>query len=82
MPLTEPCTFTPEQAETFVESLPIEKFHGIGKVSVTRMHELNIHTGADLKERSEAELAQHFGKVEHYYFKIARAQDDLRVEAN
>jgi DNA polymerase IV len=72
----------PEQAESFVESLAIEKFHGIGKVSATRMHELNIHTGADLKERSEAELVQQFGKVGHYYFKIARAQDDRRVEAN
>ena len=55
----------PEQAETFVESLPIEKFHGIGKVSATRMHELNIHTGSDLKERSEVELVQQFGKVGH-----------------
>ena len=72
----------PEQAETFVESLPIEKFHGIGKVSATKMHELNIHTGADLKQRSEPELVQHFGKVGHYYFKIARAQDDRIVEAN
>ena len=72
----------PEQAETFVESLPIEKFHGIGKVSATKMHELNIHTGADLKERSESELVQHFGKVGHHYFKIARAQDDRVVEAN
>jgi len=72
----------PEQAETFVESLPIEKFHGIGKVSATKMHELNIHAGADLKQRSEAELVQHFGKVGHYYFKIARAQDDRPVEAN
>ena len=72
----------PEQAETFVESLPIEKFHGIGKVSAIKMHELNIHTGADLKQRSEAELVQHFGKVGHHYFKIARAQDDRPVEAN
>ncbi|KAM3096144.1 hypothetical protein ACKFKF_23440 [Phormidesmis sp. 146-12] len=72
----------PEQAESFVESLAIEKFHGIGKVSTARMHELNIHTGADLKERSESELVQQFGKVGHYYFKIARAQDDRQVEAN
>jgi DNA polymerase-4 len=72
----------PEDAERFVESLPIEKFHGIGKVSATKMHELNIHTGADLKQRSEPELVQHFGKVGHHYFKIARAQDERLVEAN
>ncbi len=72
----------PERAESFVESLPIEKFHGVGKVSATKMHELNIHTGTDLKQRSETELVQQFGKVGHYYFKIARAQDDRIVEAN
>ncbi len=72
----------PEDAETFVEALPIEKFHGIGKVSATKMHELKIHTGADLKQCSEPELVQHFGKVGHYYFKIARAQDERLVEAN
>ncbi|PSB14752.1 DNA polymerase IV [Phormidesmis priestleyi ULC007] len=72
----------PEDAERFVESLPIEKFHGIGKVSAIKMHELNIHTGADLKQRSKLELVQHFGKVGHHYFKIARAQDDRLVEAN
>jgi DNA polymerase-4 len=72
----------PEQAEAFVESLPIEKFHGIGKVSATKMHELGIHTGADLKGRSQLELVQHFGKAGHHYFKIARAQDDRAVEAN
>ena len=32
----------PEDAETFVESLPIEKFHGIGKVTAAKMHALGI----------------------------------------
>ncbi|MBW4422258.1 MAG: DNA polymerase IV [Myxacorys californica WJT36-NPBG1] len=72
----------PDRAEAFVASLPIEKFHGIGKVSAAKMHELGIHTGADLKGRSELELVQHFGKAGHHYFKIARAQDDRAVEAN
>ena len=39
----------PEDAETFVEALPIQKFHGIGKVTAAKMHDLNIKTGADLK---------------------------------
>ena len=28
----------PEEAKTFVEQLPIEKFHGIGKVTAAKMH--------------------------------------------
>ncbi|BAS59683.1 DNA polymerase IV [Leptolyngbya boryana] len=72
----------PDQAEALIEQLAIEKFHGIGKVSATRMRELGICTGADLKQRSETELVQQFGKMGHHYFKIARGQDDRIVEAN
>jgi DNA polymerase IV len=72
----------PEDAQAFVLQLPIEKFHGIGSVTAAKMHELGIHNGADLKERSLTELTQHFGKVGQYYYKIARAQDDRVVEPN
>ena len=67
----------PFDAEAFVEQLPIEKFHGIGEVTTTKMHALGIRTGADLKERSLTELVQHFGKVGQYYYKIVRVQDDF-----
>jgi DNA polymerase-4 len=72
----------PEQATAFVEQLPIEKFHGIGEVTAAKMHSLGIHTGADLKVRSLLELTHHFGKAGHYYYRIARAEDDRPVEAN
>jgi DNA polymerase-4 len=72
----------PEQAETFVEQLPIEKFHGIGEVTAAKMHELGIRTGTDLKMRSLTELTQHFGKAGQHYYKIARGQDDRVVEPN
>jgi DNA polymerase IV len=62
--------------------LPIEKFHGIGEVTAAKMYSLGIHTGADLKERSLAYLTQHFGKVGHHYYRIARAEDERVVEAN
>ncbi|OKH35353.1 DNA polymerase IV [Calothrix sp. HK-06] len=72
----------PENAEAFVEALPIEKFHGIGKVTAAKMHSLGIKNGADLKLRSQKELTDCFGKAGEYYYKIARAQDDRSVEAN
>ncbi len=61
----------PSDAEAFVEALPIEKFHGIGKVTAQKMHDLGIRTGADLKQRSHLELVQHEGKVGSFYYKIA-----------
>lgn len=69
----------PEDAATFVETLPIQAFHGIGQVTAAKMHRLGIMTGADLKRWSEADLTQHFGKVGRFYYRIARAQDDRPV---
>ena len=72
----------PEEAEAFVESLAIEKFHGIGKVTAAKMRRLGIDNGLDLKKRSRQFLVNSFGKVGHYYYNIARANDNREVEAN
>ena len=72
----------PEDAEAFVEKLPIEKFHGIGKVTAAKMRRLGINNGLDLKERSLDFLVRSFGKAGNYYYNIARARDNRAVEAN
>jgi DNA polymerase-4 len=73
---------TPDKAEAFVETLAIEDFYGIGKVTAEKMRGLGIFTGADLKKWSEEELFRKFGKTGRYYYKIARGQDDRIVEPN
>lgn len=72
----------PHEAAAFVEQLPIETFHGIGPATAAKMHRLAIYTGADLKQWSEAELVQQFGKVGQFYYRIARGQDDRPVNPN
>ncbi|NJN20238.1 MAG: DNA polymerase IV [Leptolyngbya sp. RL_3_1] len=72
----------PEQAADFVAALPIEKFHGIGKVTATKMHHLGIHTGADLRQWQETDLVQQFGKVGRFYYRVAQGQDDRPVNPN
>jgi DNA polymerase IV len=72
----------PHQAADFVEMLPIEKFHGIGKVTARKLHDMGIFTGADLKARSLPELVGQFGKVGRFYYQIARGEDDRPVNAN
>lgn len=71
----------PRVAEQFVETLPIERFFGVGKVTAKLMHQLGIKTGWDLKQRSESELVSHFGKAGHIYYLNARAIDDRPVES-
>jgi DNA polymerase-4 len=70
----------PEDAEQFVETLSIEQFYGVGKVTAERMHQLGIRTGADLKQWSEQGLVTNFGKAGHIYYLNARAIDDRPVE--
>lgn len=72
----------PDQAIAFVAALPIEKFHGIGQVTARKMHALGIATGADLQPWAEADLVQHFGKAGHFYYSVARGQDDRPVNPN
>lgn len=72
----------PKDAEAFVESLPIERFYGVGKVTAQKMHQLGIKDGLELKSRSEAELVANFGKAGHMYYMNARAIDDRKVEPN
>jgi DNA polymerase-4 len=72
----------PEEAEQFVETLKIEKFYGVGKVTAQKMHENHIFTGNDLKQRSETELVRLFGKAGHSLYQNARGIDDRAVEPN
>lgn len=73
---------TPEQAEAFVEKLPVGKFHGIGPATEKKMHELGIQTGLDLKRTPIALLQQHFGKTASHYHDIARGIDRRQVNAH
>jgi len=72
----------PNQVHAFIESLEINKFHGIGKVTAGKMNQLGIHTGGDLKRHSERQLAKIFGKNGKYYYQIAHGIDDRPVNPN
>ena len=70
---------TPEMAEDFLESLPVGKFHGVGRVTKEKMNLLGIEKGADLKKWHEADLIKHFGKAGSHYYHIVRGIDERSV---
>ena len=72
----------PEEVVPFLETLPIEKFHGIGKVTADKMKRLGIHNGKNLKEWSEVDLVRMFGKIGRYFYKIVRGEDHREVNPN
>ena len=69
----------PEQAEEFLKALAIEEFHGVGKKTVPKMHDLGIFTGADLYEKDEMELIRHFGKMGYSLYRKVRGIHDSPV---
>ncbi len=72
----------PDDAEDFLEKLPIEKFFGIGKVTAEKMHSYGIHSGADLKQFSLQFLTSKFGKSGLHYFNIVRGVHLSEVQPN
>ncbi|WP_082632122.1 DNA polymerase IV [Algoriphagus resistens] len=70
----------PEEAEEFLEKLPIKKFFGIGKVTAEKMGSLGIHNGKDLKQFSLQYLTRKFGKSGIHYFNIVRGIHSSEVQ--
>src|SRR5579863_301791 len=70
----------PSAVEAFMEKLPVEKFHGVGKVTAEKMKSMGLHTGADLKKLTKNEMIKQFGKTGHFYYNIVRGIDDRAVE--
>lgn len=70
----------PSAIEAFMEKLPVEKFHGVGKVTAGKMKKMGLHTGADLKNLSEEDLVKNFGKTGRFYYQIVRGIDERKVQ--
>ncbi|MEA3558805.1 MAG: DNA polymerase IV, partial [Candidatus Thermoplasmatota archaeon] len=62
---------TREDADHFIDDLPIRKFYGIGKVTERTMIDRGILKGSDLKKFSKPELVRIFGRHGAYYYDIS-----------
>jgi DNA polymerase-4 len=76
------CVILPDQGREFVASLPVRRFHGVGPRTAEKMANLGVHTGADLAQKDEAWLVQHFGSWGGYLFWAARGVDHRPVNAH
>lgn len=70
----------PSKIEQFMEKLPVEKFHGVGKVTAEKMKMQGIRTGNDLKKLTEERLTILFGKSGKFFYHIVRGIDDRPVK--
>jgi DNA polymerase-4 len=75
-------TINPEEVLSFLEELPVNKFYGVGKVTAAKMYNLGIFKGNDLKQKSQDELTQLFGKSGVHYYHIVRGIHNGEVQPN
>jgi len=75
-------TIHPTKVEKFLESLPITKFFGVGKVTAAKMHEWGIYNGYDLKQHSLSFLSANFGKSGVDFYNIVRGIQFSKVKPN
>ena len=72
----------PQDAQTILSQLPIEKFYGVGKKSVEKLHELGIYTGADLLDVPEMTLIDQFGRFGYDLYRRARGISNSPVKTH
>ena len=72
---------TPADADAFISTLPIERFHGIGKATARRLHAMGISNGADLRRTPAVILVNEFGKRGQFYHDIAHGRDERPVRS-
>jgi len=70
----------PEQVESFLKPLAVEKIPGIGPVAKEKLNARGIKTIGDLMKMNKTELCNLFGKWGATLFELARGIDNSPVE--
>lgn len=71
-----------DEVADFLAALPVEKIWGVGRATAVRLHEAGIPTCGVMRERSEMELVQRFGKFGSSLYRLCRGIDDRPVNPN
>lgn len=69
----------PAQAQAFLQQMPINKFHGVGKKTLPKLLAMGITNGKDLLTVSLDTLTAHFGKAGYLLYQHARGIDNRPV---
>jgi len=73
---------TPDQVEAFVAALPVNKLHGVGKVTADKLARRGIRTCADLREWQKLGLVKEFGSFGERLWGLARGIDERAVQTD
>ncbi len=72
---------TPAEVDDFVQALPVNKLHGVGRVTAERLKRLGIGTCKDLRNWNRLELVRQFGSFGERLWRLAQGIDERPVQA-
>ena len=69
----------PEDIDTFLPPLPVERLPGVGKVTAERLANVGVRTIGDLRAMALATIEEHFGRHGHRLHELAFGIDESEV---
>ncbi|MDA7747258.1 DNA polymerase IV [Psychromonas sp.] len=76
------CVISPEQAKDFIQTLPLKKIPGVGKVGQQHLADKGLFTCADILNFPENELIASFGKLGIALLSYSKGIDLRQVQPN
>ncbi len=73
-------TVAPWMVDDFIKTVPVERIHGIGKVTAKYLHELGIKTCLDMQKYTRSDLIHLMGKFGDALYDFCRGIDEREVE--
>jgi DNA polymerase-4 len=72
----------PEEIDTFLPPLPVDRLPGVGKVTREKLVGLGVRTVGDLRGLESPTLEEHFGRYGNRLYELARGRDESQVVAD
>ncbi|MCK8078880.1 DNA polymerase IV [Vibrio sp. 1CM2L] len=69
----------PQEVQSVIDELPLEKIPGVGKVSIEKLHQAGFFTCKDIKESDYRDLLLKFGRQGASLWKRSHGIDDREV---
>ncbi|MEK6160783.1 DNA polymerase IV [Vibrio cholerae] len=70
---------TPDKVQEMVDSLPLEKIPGVGKVALEKLHQVGLYVGADVRRADYRKLLHQFGRLGASLWKKSHGIDEREV---
>ncbi|MFZ9000375.1 MAG: DNA polymerase IV [Bacteriovoracaceae bacterium] len=70
----------PEDVESFIKELPVEKINGVGKVTAQKLKKLGLYKCQDVRSLGEQDLIKYFGKFGKRLYDLSCGIDQSEIQ--